>query len=53
MQALNDLGADGGLGNFFAEVLYYMVVNISFQQRLSHIAHRVRDIGFGDSAPAR
>jgi hypothetical protein len=52
MEALDDLGADSGLGDVFAKLFYHMVVDIGFEQGLSDIAHSVRDIGIGDTASA-
>jgi hypothetical protein len=36
----------------FTELLYYLVVNVSFKKGLSDVSHSIRDVGFGDSATA-
>ena len=53
MEALYYLCAESGLGDIFTELLYYIVVNVSGEQGLADISHRIGDVGLGDAASAR
>jgi len=52
VEALYDLGSDGGLCDIRAELLYDVVVDVGFQEGLADIAHSIGDVGLGDSTSA-
>jgi hypothetical protein len=52
MKTLYHFGAEGGLRYVLAEFLDDVVVNVCFQQGLADLAHGVRYVRLGNSAPA-
>ena len=51
-KAFNDLSPDGSLLHIFTELLYYVIVNVCFEQGFTYISHSIGDVGLGDLAPA-
>ena len=52
VRVLDDLAAHGALADPGDELLHDLVVDVGFEEREAHLAHRDVDIGLGDAAAA-
>ena len=49
-QALQDVGADGLVGDGLDKILDHLEVDVGLQQRQAHLAHGLPDVAFGQAS---